>query len=49
MAAAKKITVKVKKDEAIHDGEGGFYAKGATVECPDEETAQSLKDKGLAE
>lgn len=49
MADEKKITVKVKKDDAVHDGEGGFFAKGTVVECPDEDTAQSLKDKGFAE
>jgi hypothetical protein len=48
MADKDKVTVKVLKDETVHNGEGGFYAKGDVIECPSEETAQSLKDKGFA-
>ncbi len=49
MTQVKKHTVKVKKDDSVFDGEGGFYAKGEVVECPDEAAAKSLRDKGLAD
>lgn len=48
MADDKKITVKVLKDEAVSDGEGGFHKAGDVIECPSRETADSLKEKGLA-
>lgn len=44
-----ETTVKVKKENAVFDGNGGFYEVGADVECVDEEAAQSLRDKGMAE
>ena len=34
--------------DAIHDGAGGFFAKGDKFHAADEETAKSLREKGLA-
>lgn len=42
------ITLTVKEDDVIHDGHGGFLAKGEKVEAVDKEAADSLKAKGYA-
>lgn len=42
------ITLTVKEDDVVHDGNGGFLAKGAKVEAVDREAAESLKSKGYA-
>lgn len=51
MARPKKdvgsLTVKVA--DAISDGEGGFLAVGSKFTPADDEAAESLKAKGLAE
>lgn len=44
-----KGQMKVKKAETIHDGAGGFLPVGDTFILADEEAAELLKARGLAE
>lgn len=48
-AAKPKHGLKVKKADAIHDGEGGFLAVGATFSPADDDAAAALVAQGLAE
>lgn len=41
--------LRVKKPNAIFDGKGGFLAVGAVFAPVDDETAEILKARGLAE
>lgn len=41
--------LKVKVADAIHDGEGGFLPVGAAFDPIDDDAAENLKAKGLAE
>lgn len=42
-------TLRVKKPDTIHDGEGGFLPVGAKFAPVDEDAAEHLKARGLAE
>lgn len=43
----KLVTVTVTKDHAVFDGDGAYYKVGTKIENIDEETAKSLRDKGI--
>lgn len=45
---AKLVTLTVAKDHAVFDGDGAYYKVGTKLENIDEETAKSLRDKGVA-
>ena len=47
--ATKNEAVTVKRDEAVSDGDGGYYKKGDKIECPSADTADSLRAKDLVE
>lgn len=44
----KLVTVTVTKDHAVFDGDGAYYKAGTKLDNIDEETAKSLRDKGVA-
>lgn len=44
---AKKAAVKVAKDNAVHDGKGGYMKRGDVL--PASADIEGLKAKGLAE
>ncbi|WP_370309294.1 hypothetical protein [Sphingobium abikonense] len=44
----KLVTVTVTKDHAVWDGDGSYYEVGTKLENLDEDTAKSLRDKGVA-
>lgn len=46
---SKDGAMRVKKPEAIHDGEGGFLPVGATFDPVDADAGERLKALGLAE
>lgn len=43
----ENTTVTILVGDKVHDGTGGFYAKGAKVELP-ADVAAALKERGLA-
>lgn len=44
----KLVNLTVTKDHAVFDGDGAYYKVGTKLEGIDEETAKSLRDKGVA-
>lgn len=44
----KLVSLTVTKDHAVFDGDGAYYKVGTKLENIDEETAKSLRDKGVA-
>lgn len=44
----KYVNLTVAKDNAVFDGDGAYYKAGTKLENIDEETAKSLRDKGVA-
>lgn len=44
----KTETLTVAKDNAVFDGDGGYYKKGTKLINIDKESAKSLRDKGVA-
>ena len=44
---SKEVEVEVQVGDVVHDGKGGFVAKGAKLSVG-AETAKSLKERGYA-